>query len=70
MSVTNLCLSVSASPLHLAARSGLKRAVQELLSRGANVQKVDENGRVNLVWCRDEALSELKLHAMFIFFSA
>lgn len=36
---------VSASPLHLAARSGLKKAVQELLSRGASVQKVDENGR-------------------------
>lgn len=36
---------VSASPLHLAARSGLKQAVQELLSRGASVQKVDENGR-------------------------
>lgn len=44
---TTLCPSVS--PLHLAARSGLKKAVQELLSRGANVQTVDENGRVNLV---------------------
>ena len=38
-------LSVTHSPLHLAARSGLKQAVQELLSRGANVQTVDENGR-------------------------
>ena len=35
------------SPLHLAARSGLKKAVQELLSRGASVQTVDENGRKN-----------------------
>lgn len=33
------------SPLHLAAQSGLKQAVQELLSKGASVQEVDENGR-------------------------
>lgn len=32
------------SPLHLAARSGLKQTVQELLSRGASVQVLDENG--------------------------
>jgi ankyrin repeat protein len=37
--------SVPARPLHLAAHSGLKQAVQELLSRGASVQTLDENGR-------------------------
>ncbi|XP_034021635.1 serine/threonine-protein phosphatase 6 regulatory ankyrin repeat subunit B-like, partial [Thalassophryne amazonica] len=31
------------TPLHLAARSGLKRTVQELLSRGASVQTLDED---------------------------
>lgn len=31
-------------PLHLAARSGMKQTVQELLSRGASVQVLDENG--------------------------
>lgn len=42
INATNAALQ---TPLHLAARSGLKQAVQELLSRGANVQTVDENGR-------------------------
>lgn len=42
--------SVSLSPLHLAAHSGLKQAVQELLSRGASIQTVDENGRVTARW--------------------
>lgn len=37
------------SPLHLAARSGLKQVVQELLSRGASVQKLDENGKSGLL---------------------
>lgn len=57
-------LSVCASPLHLAARSGLKQAVQELLSRGANVQTVDENGRMKLVWGPGlaQALSRPQLH--------
>lgn len=32
------------SPLHLAARGGLKQTVQELVSRGASVQHSDENG--------------------------
>lgn len=42
----NQCLvDVCPSPLHLAAKRGLKRAVQELLSRGANVQKMDDKGR-------------------------
>ncbi|KAK5920444.1 hypothetical protein CgunFtcFv8_024252 [Champsocephalus gunnari] len=40
INATNAALQ---TPLHLAARSGLKKAVQELLSRGANVQTVDEN---------------------------
>lgn len=40
INATNTALQ---TPLHLAARSGLKQAVQELLSRGANVQTVDEN---------------------------
>ncbi|MED6284421.1 hypothetical protein CHARACLAT_019026, partial [Characodon lateralis] len=40
INATNTALQ---TPLHLAARSGLKKAVQELLSRGANVQTVDEN---------------------------
>ena len=40
-----VCACVPLSPLHLAARSGLKQAVQELLSRGASVQMLDENGR-------------------------
>uniref|UniRef100_A0AAQ4QD78 Ankyrin repeat domain 44 n=1 Tax=Gasterosteus aculeatus aculeatus TaxID=481459 RepID=A0AAQ4QD78_GASAC len=38
-------------PLHLAARSGLKKAVQELLSRGASVQTVDENGLTPALAC-------------------
>lgn len=41
-SVSVSCLSLS--PLHLAAHSGLKQTVQELLSRGASVQLLDENG--------------------------
>lgn len=55
-------LSVSLSPLHLAARSGLKKAVQDLLSRGANVQTADENGRMtsitpSLLLCMNASLS-------------
>lgn len=45
--ITKVSESVSLScrrPLHLAARSGLKQVVQELLSRGANVEVLDENG--------------------------
>lgn len=40
--------SVFVRPLHLAAQRGLKKAVQELLSRGASVQMVDENGRMKV----------------------
>lgn len=40
INATNAALQ---TPLHLAARSGLKKAVQELLRRGASVQTVDEN---------------------------
>ncbi|TKS67859.1 Serine/threonine-protein phosphatase 6 regulatory ankyrin repeat subunit B [Collichthys lucidus] len=48
INATNAALQ---TPLHLAARSGLKQAVQELLSRGANVQKVDENGLTPALAC-------------------
>lgn len=37
-------LLVSARPLHLAARNGLATVVQALLSRGATVLAVDEEG--------------------------
>uniref|UniRef100_A0A672I3Q0 Serine/threonine-protein phosphatase 6 regulatory ankyrin repeat subunit B-like n=1 Tax=Salarias fasciatus TaxID=181472 RepID=A0A672I3Q0_SALFA len=36
------------TPLQLASRSGLKQAVQELLSRGAKAQTLDHSGRMNL----------------------
>nr|XP_015213793.1 PREDICTED: serine/threonine-protein phosphatase 6 regulatory ankyrin repeat subunit B [Lepisosteus oculatus] len=39
------------TPLHLAARSGLKHVVQELLSRGASVQLQDENGLTPALAC-------------------
>uniref|UniRef100_H3DQX0 Uncharacterized protein n=2 Tax=Tetraodon nigroviridis TaxID=99883 RepID=H3DQX0_TETNG len=42
LNTTNAALQ---TPLHLADRSGLKRAVEELLSRGASAQRADENGR-------------------------
>ncbi|KAM7380197.1 hypothetical protein PAMP_003510 [Pampus punctatissimus] len=48
INATNAALQ---TPLHLAARSGLKQAVQELLSRGANVQTVDENGLTPALAC-------------------
>uniref|UniRef100_A0A8D0D5R9 Ankyrin repeat domain 44 n=1 Tax=Sander lucioperca TaxID=283035 RepID=A0A8D0D5R9_SANLU len=48
INATNAALQ---TPLHLAARSGLKKAVQELLSRGANVQTVDENGLTPALAC-------------------
>uniref|UniRef100_A0A8C5E907 Ankyrin repeat domain 44 n=1 Tax=Gouania willdenowi TaxID=441366 RepID=A0A8C5E907_GOUWI len=43
-SIINAPNAALQTPLHLAARSGLKHAVQELLKSGANVQTVDENG--------------------------
>lgn len=36
--------SLSSRPLHLAARNGLATVVQALLSRGATVLAVDEEG--------------------------
>lgn len=33
------------SPLHVAARNGLKAVVEELLAKGACVLAVDENGK-------------------------
>ncbi|KAF7658025.1 hypothetical protein LDENG_00019070 [Lucifuga dentata] len=48
INATNAALQ---TPLHLAARSGLKQAVQELLSRGASVQTVDENGLTPALAC-------------------
>ncbi|XP_054870914.1 serine/threonine-protein phosphatase 6 regulatory ankyrin repeat subunit A-like [Amphiprion ocellaris] len=48
INATNAALQ---TPLHLAARSGLKQAVQELLSRGANIQTVDENGLTPALAC-------------------
>uniref|UniRef100_A0A671NGT5 Serine/threonine-protein phosphatase 6 regulatory ankyrin repeat subunit B-like n=1 Tax=Sinocyclocheilus anshuiensis TaxID=1608454 RepID=A0A671NGT5_9TELE len=39
------------TPLHLAARSGMKQTVQELLSRGASVQVLDENGLTPALAC-------------------
>uniref|UniRef100_A0A3Q4HEW7 Ankyrin repeat domain 44 n=1 Tax=Neolamprologus brichardi TaxID=32507 RepID=A0A3Q4HEW7_NEOBR len=48
INATNAALQ---TPLHLAARSGLKQVVQELLSRGANVQTVDENGLTPALAC-------------------
>ncbi|KAG7257506.1 hypothetical protein CRUP_018351 [Coryphaenoides rupestris] len=41
VNATNAALQ---TPLHLASRSGLKQAVQELLSRGAGVQTLDQDG--------------------------
>lgn len=38
----------SSRPLHLAARNGLATVVQALLSRGATVLAVDEEGEVML----------------------
>ncbi|RXM27791.1 Serine/threonine-protein phosphatase 6 regulatory ankyrin repeat subunit B [Acipenser ruthenus] len=38
-------------PLHLAARNGLKQVVQLLLSRGASVQALDENGHTPALAC-------------------
>uniref|UniRef100_A0A3P9GZR9 Uncharacterized protein n=1 Tax=Oryzias latipes TaxID=8090 RepID=A0A3P9GZR9_ORYLA len=43
--------SVSVSPLHLAAQRGLKKAVQELLSRGASAQTGDEDGLTPALAC-------------------
>uniref|UniRef100_A0A8C6L4J5 Ankyrin repeat domain 44 n=1 Tax=Nothobranchius furzeri TaxID=105023 RepID=A0A8C6L4J5_NOTFU len=48
INATNAALQ---TPLHLAARSGLKKVVQELLSRGASVQTVDENGLTPALAC-------------------
>uniref|UniRef100_A0AAR2IPZ0 Ankyrin repeat domain 44 n=1 Tax=Pygocentrus nattereri TaxID=42514 RepID=A0AAR2IPZ0_PYGNA len=48
VSATNTALQ---TPLHLAARSGLKQTVQELLSRGASVQVLDENGFTPALAC-------------------
>uniref|UniRef100_A0A672SWD4 Ankyrin repeat domain 44 n=1 Tax=Sinocyclocheilus grahami TaxID=75366 RepID=A0A672SWD4_SINGR len=39
------------TPLHLAAHSGMKQTVQELLSRGASVQVLDENGLTPALAC-------------------
>uniref|UniRef100_A0A8B9H999 Ankyrin repeat domain 44 n=1 Tax=Astyanax mexicanus TaxID=7994 RepID=A0A8B9H999_ASTMX len=39
------------SPLHLAVHSGLKQTVKELLSRGASVQVLDENGFTPALAC-------------------
>ena len=45
-----LCLTVNprSRPLHLAARNGLATVVQALLSRGATVLAVDEEGELRL----------------------
>ncbi|XP_061090133.1 serine/threonine-protein phosphatase 6 regulatory ankyrin repeat subunit B [Conger conger] len=48
VSSTNKALQ---TPLHLAARSGLKQVVQELLTRGASVQAQDENGLTPALAC-------------------
>uniref|UniRef100_A0A8B9HD51 Ankyrin repeat domain 44 n=1 Tax=Astyanax mexicanus TaxID=7994 RepID=A0A8B9HD51_ASTMX len=39
------------TPLHLAVHSGLKQTVKELLSRGASVQVLDENGFTPALAC-------------------
>lgn len=41
----NLCSSSTCRPLHIAARNGLATVVQVLLSRGAAVMAVDEEGK-------------------------
>lgn len=40
-----LFLMYSFRPLHIAAKNGLKKVVHDLLSKGANVLAVDENGK-------------------------
>lgn len=50
MNAGPLTLSLGlARPLHLAARNGLATVVQALLSRGATVLAVDEEGDVRLI---------------------
>ncbi|KAK1797807.1 hypothetical protein P4O66_008163, partial [Electrophorus voltai] len=48
VNATNAALQ---TPLHLAGRGGLKQVVKELLSRGASVQAVDENGLTPALAC-------------------
>uniref|UniRef100_A0A4W4EFE0 Ankyrin repeat domain 44 n=1 Tax=Electrophorus electricus TaxID=8005 RepID=A0A4W4EFE0_ELEEL len=48
VNTTNAALQ---TPLHLAGRGGLKQVVKELLSRGASVQAVDENGLTPALAC-------------------
>ncbi|KAF3843613.1 hypothetical protein F7725_002462 [Dissostichus mawsoni] len=62
LNATNAALQ---TPLHLAARSGLKKAVQELLSRGANVQTVDENAGTLIECCSVPPLSLLRFPSLF-----
>lgn len=54
------CLShsplFSSRPLHLAARNGLATVVQALLSRGATVLAVDEEGEAFFMLCYPSSL--------------
>uniref|UniRef100_H3B155 Uncharacterized protein n=2 Tax=Latimeria chalumnae TaxID=7897 RepID=H3B155_LATCH len=50
-SLINAKNSALQTPLHIAARNGLKLAVQELLSKGASVLAVDENGHTPALAC-------------------
>lgn len=43
--IFSVFLSLSSRPLHIAARKGLATVVQVLLSRGAAVMAVDEEGK-------------------------
>lgn len=44
-SLINAKNSALQTPLHIAARNGLKVVVEELLAKGACVLAVDENGK-------------------------
>ena len=45
LNLVSLCVCLSPRPLHIAARSGMVRVVQELVRRGADLNARDRNGK-------------------------